>query len=108
MKRLFLMFAMTVVTATLAAQTGNILTDRIIEQLHLYPQEKTYIHADAADYAPGDRVWLKVYVVKALSHEPVNESRYAYVELLDPAGTLVTRIRIMGREGLYVGGPSPL
>ena len=43
------MFAMTVVTATLAAQTGNILTDRIIEQLHLYPQEKTYIHADAAD-----------------------------------------------------------
>lgn len=103
MKRLFLMFAMTVVTATLAAQTGNILTDRIIEQLHLYPQEKTYIHADAADYAPGDRVWLKVYVVKALSHEPVDESRYAYVELLDPAGTLVTRIRIMGREGLYAG-----
>jgi hypothetical protein len=55
----------------------------------------------AADYAPGDRMWLKVYVVGALSHEPQSESLYAYVELTAPDGTLTARAKLLCRDGIY-------
>ena len=61
------------------AQTGNTIADNIIRQLSIFRQEKTYVHTDAADYDAGDRIWMKVYVVDALSHEPQSESLYAEV-----------------------------
>ena len=85
------------------AQDSNIITNRIIRQLQLYPQEKTYVHTDANHYIPSDRIWLKVYVVEALSHIPTNESRYAYVELISPNGALVSRIKLKENEGAYFG-----
>lgn len=104
MNRYFLSAIMLFLSAVLMrAQTNNMLIDRIIRQLQMAPQEKTYVHTDAADYAPGDRIWLKVYVLNALSHEPVDESRYAYVELYGPDGRLTDRKRIICRDGVYAG-----
>ncbi len=69
----------------------------------LVAQERTYTHTDAADYAPGDRIWLKVYVVRANSYEPVADNLYAYVELTDEEGTLVNRAKLLCRDGVYAG-----
>lgn len=79
------------------------MVNRIIGQLKAFPQEKTYTHVDAADYAAGDRIWLKVYVVNALSHQPTSESLYAYVELIAPDEAMTTRARILCRDGIYAG-----
>lgn len=103
MRRLFLVVLSMSFMFVLHAQTVNAITERVISQLKVYPQEKTYTHTDAADYAPGDRMWLKVYVVGALSHEPQSESLYAYVELTAPDGTLTARAKLLCRDGIYAG-----
>ncbi len=84
-------------------QNDNAIYSRILQQLQRFPQEKTYIHTDATTYLPSERVWLKVYVVEALSHEPTNNSRYAYVELIAPNGSLVERIKLQEQNGAYAG-----
>ncbi len=90
-------------TALLSAQAHHTMTDRIIQQLKTFPQEKTYIHTDGTNYAPGDRVWMKVYVVNALSHEPAGESRYVYVDMTAPDGTVAGRVKIIRRNGVFAG-----
>ncbi|MBQ8047520.1 MAG: carboxypeptidase regulatory-like domain-containing protein [Prevotella sp.] len=103
MKRFVMLVVLTGLFLSLYAQHESVIVDRIISQLQQYPQEKTYVHTDATDYVAGDRVWLKVYVVNALSHEPVDESLYAYVELLSPDGTLTARVKLICRDGVYAG-----
>lgn len=103
MKHILLLVSALMAAVGLSAQTDEPIVNRIINQVQLYPQEKTYTHTDAADYAPGDRIWLKVYVVNALSHEPISQSLYAYVELIAPDETLVTRAKLISRDGIYAG-----
>jgi len=71
--------------------------------LFVYAQETTYTHTDAADYMPGDRIWLKVYVVDLQTHKPASPSLYAYTELTDADGTLVSRAKLLQRNGVYAG-----
>lgn len=103
MKRWGILLAALAVTATLGAQVPESVNNNIITQLQLFPQEKTYTHTDATCYAPGDRIWLKVYVVNALSHEPSGESLYAYVNLAAADGTLLARAKLACRDGVYAG-----
>ncbi len=95
--------AFVALAVTLYAQNEQVIVGRIIKQLNLNRQEKTYTHTDASDYAAGDRIWLKVYVVNSLSHEPVSESLYAYVELVAPDESVVTSAKILCRDGVYAG-----
>ena len=90
-------------TLSAQAQEANLIAQHIIQQLKAFPQEKTYMHTDATDYAIGDRIWVKVYVVNALMHEPTEESRYVYVELADNDGVVQNRVKLMNREGIYAG-----
>ena len=90
-------------TLSAQAQEANQIAQHIIQQLKAFPQEKTYMHTDATDYAIGDRIWVKVYVVNALMHEPTEESRYVYVELADNDGVVQNRVKLMNREGIYAG-----
>lgn len=85
------------------AQPERAVITRMIRQLQVFPQEKTYVHTDGTDYSCGDRIWMKVYVVNALSHEPTDESRYVYVELISPDGRLVSRVKLISRDGVYAG-----
>ncbi len=85
------------------AQPNHTIITRLIDQLSAFRQEKTYVHTDRTDYRPGDRMWLKVYLVDALSHVPVTESRYVYVELISPVGVIESRVKLICREGVYAG-----
>ena len=97
-----LLFAFLANMSALAQEPATVI-DRIVQQIRLFPQEKTYMHTDASDYAPGDRIWVKVYIVNALTHEPTEESHYVYVELTDDEGLTVNRVKLMNREGIYAG-----
>lgn len=47
------------------------------------PQEKSYLHIDKPYYLTGDTIWLKGYVVDAVTHKEDAMSRYLYVELIN-------------------------
>ena len=71
----------------------TILT-RIHEQTCIYSQEKLYLHTDRSVYTIGDTVWMKAYVVDAMTHSPIYKSRYAYVELINPFNQQECRIKL--------------
>ena len=69
------------------------IEQRILGYYARVPQERIYLHTDRPYYVPGDTVWFRAHLVDAVTHTPINRSRYVYVELLDNAAdTLCQRI----------------
>ena len=69
------------------------IEQRILDYYAHVPQERIYLHTDKPYYVPGDTIWFRAHLVDAVTHTPINRSRYVYVELLDNAAdTLVQRI----------------
>lgn len=73
------------------------------EYCYEFPQEKAYVMTDKANYIGGDTIWFRGFVVDAASHQPVKVSRYLYVELSDPFGDVVQRVKIRENDGIYSG-----
>lgn len=53
---------------SLFAQTNNVLLSRILRQVQLFPQEKTYVFTDANSYQAGQRIHLRIFLVNAVVH----------------------------------------
>lgn len=79
------------------------LAARLDMQRYLYPQEKIHVTTDKEQYMAGDTIWLRAFVVDASSHQPVDVSRYVYVELHNPFGDVEQRVKIISRRGGYSG-----
>lgn len=70
-----------------------------IEQLNLFPQEKIYVHTDRSNYVAGDTIWFKIYLTDAVVHLPSKKSRFAYIELISPLGSIIKRMKVkIGKE----------
>ncbi len=69
-----------------------------MRQLYDYPQEKLYLHTDRSHYVGGDTIWFRAYKVDALTHLPDTLSRYVYVELVNPADSVVSRTMVCDIE----------
>lgn len=67
------------------------------------PQEKVYVHTDKPYYFAGDTIWLKTYLVNAITHFPGNGSRYAYVELVNRRNTVIQRLKLSSVENNFSG-----
>ena len=65
--------------------------------------EKVYLHTDRNHYASGDNIWFKAYLVNAQSNYPVSTSNTLYIELINPANTIVDREVIRVDSGVAVG-----
>ncbi len=85
------------------AQTNNVLLSRILRQVQLFPQEKTYIFTDAESYQAEQRIHLRVFLVNAVVHQTDSMSHYVYVELLNPEHLVVKRIRLIRSDQGFVG-----
>ena len=81
---------------------------RMEQQAMLYPSEKVYLHTDRSVYMAGDDVWLRAYVVDAITHIPLKQSRYVYVALQNPFSEVVSRICLRADEDGYIHGNVPL
>ena len=81
---------------------------RMEQQAMLYPSEKVYLHTDRSVYMAGDDVWLRAYVVDAITHIPLKQSRYVYVALQNPFSEVVSRICLRADEDGYIYGNVPL
>ena len=55
-------------------------------------------------YAPGEKIWFKIYVVDAFTHQSPTDSRYAYVELINSSDSLIQRVMVeLDDNGLFHG-----
>ncbi len=57
-------------------------------------QEKLYLHLDKPSYTAGDTIWIKAYCTVGVENLLSNLSGLAYIELIDPAEEVVSRIKI--------------
>lgn len=93
--------------AASAQETGEGFQEEVtrlfLHQRRAYPQEKAYLHLDRNHYISGDTVWFNGYIVDAVSHFPDTISRYLYVDLVNPADSLVSHLRVRTRAGGYPG-----
>ena len=71
------------------------ISDHILDYYQKVPMEKIHIHTDRSNYASGDTIWFRAYLVDAATNKPCNRSKFIYTELHDDtADTLVVRYKI--------------
>ena len=96
MKRLTLLLTSIIAVATVAAQ--QLPQDRLLDGFaRMYAnsiQEKVYLMTDKPYYSAGERIWLRGWVVDAVSHTGQTPTNYLYVDLVDAGDNLVQRIKI--------------
>ncbi|MDR0726381.1 MAG: TonB-dependent receptor plug domain-containing protein [Prevotellaceae bacterium] len=80
---------------------ANFVEEKFLRQLKLFPQEKIHIHTDKSTYVAGEKIWYRAYIVDALLHTPMCASRYVYVELISPAGELVSLDKIRPVDSMF-------
>ena len=78
-------------------------SQRLLEHVQRYPQEKVYLHTDRDHYEAGERVWFRAYLVNAVSHVPSDWSQFVYVELRDRQDSLFARVKVGLRDSVYAG-----
>jgi hypothetical protein len=79
------------------------IQSHILEQILLFPQEKSYLQSDKSVYVAGEKIWFRVHLVDAVLHKPSTLSRYVYVELINPIDSVVNRIKIKQTNGAFSG-----
>ena len=103
MRKLIFIILLICFHTSLYAQTNNVLLSRILRQVQLFPQEKTYVFTDAESYQAGQRIHLRVFLVNAVVHQTDSMSHYVYVELLNSEHLVVKRIRLIRSDQGFVG-----
>jgi hypothetical protein len=68
-----------------------------------FSSEKVYAHLDQELYLTGETMWLKLYVVDASLHKPIDISKVAYMEILDKDNRPVLQTKIALRNGFGNG-----
>lgn len=92
----------------LLSAAGNLNSDsiatRLLYQVWSYPQEKVYVVTDRDAYFAGDTVRFRAFLVDAASHRSAAfGSKFIYVELLNPFGDVVERVKIKSSNGIFAG-----
>jgi hypothetical protein len=67
------------------------------------PQEKLFIHTDKNFWVAGETSWFKIYLVSGQSHQPINTSKVAYVELVGTKNQVVLQTKIELQNGFGKG-----
>lgn len=65
--------------------------------------EKLYVHVDRELYAPGDKIWMKIYQVNGITHQLNTNFRNVYVQLISEDGTVVQDLYLLTIKGIADG-----
>ena len=90
-------------TVGVLADDFETIGERLALQRYNFPQEKLHITTDKSRYMAGDTIWLRAFVVNAATHEPVDASKYCYVELLNPFDSVELRVKVKEKNGTMQG-----
>jgi len=96
---------------TLYGQSEDVIDSALVnitKQLLAFPQEKIYLHTDKPYYITGEKIFFRAFLLDAYSNKQIAFSRYIYVELINPADSVVQRLRIRPDENTLYYGAIPL
>ena len=79
------------------------IEENLLTQLAIYPQEKIHLHTDRNFYVPGEKIWFKVYLTDAATHQYPTFSRYVNVELINQNDSLINRVMIRPENEMFYG-----
>lgn len=77
-------------------------------QLYNFPQEKVHVTTDQGRYVAGDTVWMRMFAVDAATNEPTMLSYYGYVDVTDPLGQQMCRIKLRRNSAGVLSGYIPI
>ena len=110
-KKIILILFLTGCINVLYGQEDAVLdsvVNNITKQLVVFPQEKIYLHTDKPYYITGEKIFFRAFLLDAFSNKPAVLSRYIYVELINPADSVVQRLKIRPDENSLFYGAIPL
>ena len=81
-------------TKTSGDNLTKIIANRFSKLWYYVPQEKVYLHTDKPYYSAGEEIWFKAYLLNASTHRPNTKSQFVYVELIDNADSVISRVKI--------------
>lgn len=82
----------------------EIIASRFAKIMKLVPQEKIYLHTDKPYlYSAGDDIWFRAHLINAATHQPNTRSNFVYVELIDKADSVISRVKIKRDEAGLAG-----
>ena len=67
------------------------------------PREEVYVNTDRQEYVAGEEMWFSVWLTDRQTSKPSDDSRLAYVEILNPENRPVVQKRISLEEGFGPG-----
>jgi MG2 domain. len=67
------------------------------------PFEKVYLHLDRPYYSAGEDIWIKAYLVNAVTNELSDSSNNLNVELLSPGSKIIKRLILRLDNGVGAG-----
>lgn len=56
--------------------------------------EKLFVHIDRTTHLCGETLWFKLYCVNGITHQPLDLSKVAYVEIISDSGASVLQAKI--------------
>ena len=74
-----------------------------LEQVITAPQEKVYLHTDKFYYFAGDTIWIKGYLMNAVSHLSSQGSQFIYIELNNRKDKIIERFKFKINETGFNG-----
>jgi len=84
------------------------IVNNMTKQLLVFPHEKIYLHTDKPYYITGEKIFFRAFLLDAFSNRQDVFSRYVYVELINPADSVVKRLKIRKDENSLFYGAIPL
>jgi hypothetical protein len=67
------------------------------------PEDRVYVQLDKPFYAPGDNIWLAVYIRDGISLKASGKSDIIHIELISPKGTVEKTINLIAKNGKAAG-----
>ncbi len=64
-------------------------------------QEKLYVVTDKPYYSAGERIYFSAFLLHPITFKPAVGSAFLYVELISADGRLISRMKVMGKEGRF-------
>ncbi|MCF2495166.1 MULTISPECIES: hypothetical protein [Dyadobacter] len=103
MKRILFYCCMLLCAALSAKAQDDAMVKSIQYRFGLYAekalQEKMYVHLDRPLYLIGETIWFKAYNLNASSHQFVDVSKVAYLEVLDAENNALIQTKFSLAEG---------
>jgi TonB-dependent SusC/RagA subfamily outer membrane receptor len=98
-------------TAQSGFENADSLAGRFIKDLRSDTREKLFVQTNKWFYVAGEEIWMKAWIVNALSHKYYSHSQTLYADLVDERDTAVAQllfnIPLQQTEG-YIALPASL